>query len=117
MRKKVKEEKKVKKDTRFKPGVSGNPKGRPKGSYSIVEGLRAKLDEVPQGQKKTYRDLFVEKLMIKALKEGNSVILKDVIDRVDGKAIQRIDHTTDGESFNVPKEIEDDIAKRLKNIL
>ncbi len=85
---------KQKKDTRFKKGVSGNPNGRPVGSVSIVEGIKRKLLEVEPANKKTYLELFLSKLFLKAIKEGNEQLMKDMINRVDGMPQQRTDITS-----------------------
>ena len=51
--------------------VKGNPGGgRPEGSVSIVEGIKRKLLEVEPANKKTYLELFLSKLFLKAIKEG-----------------------------------------------
>lgn len=54
---------------KFKPGQSGNPKGRPKGSVSLVRLLRAKLSEVPPGQRKDYATALIEATIRDALKK------------------------------------------------
>lgn len=73
----------------FVKGQSGNPNGRPKG-FSIVAHLKEMLQEIPEGEKKSYARQITEKYIHKGLVEGDSVILKDLIDRVDGKALQSI---------------------------
>ena len=49
------------KDTRFKPGMSGNPRGRPKGSRNVADvfarTLREKVVVNEQGQRKTITKL------------------------------------------------------------
>src|SRR6266852_6111622 len=49
------------KDTRFKPGISGNPQGRPKGSRNVAavfaKTLREKVVINEQGQRKTITKL------------------------------------------------------------
>jgi len=104
-------------DTKWKPGQSGNPKGRPKGSVSIVEAIRRKLKKMPcdcggsfyliKGEKnqgkykcrkckkiveyekaRTYLDLLVDKIFKKALLDNNTKMMIDIIDRVDGKPKQ-----------------------------
>lgn len=81
------------------PFVKGDPninrEGRPKG-FSIVAHLKEKLQEIPEGQKESYATLITKKYMDKALVEGDTAILKDLIDRVDGKAIQGIDMSHNG---------------------
>ena len=74
----------------FKKGQSGNPNGRPVGSVSIVEGIRRKLLEIEPNNKKTYLELFLSKLFLKAIKEGNEQLMKDMINRVDGMPKQDI---------------------------
>lgn len=73
----------------FQKGQSGNPKGRPRG-FSIVAHLKEKLQEIPEGQKETYATLITKKYLHKALVEGDDKILRDLIDRVDGKALQKL---------------------------
>jgi len=72
--------------------ISGtpNPNGRPKGTFSVVEMIRRKLQETPEGKNKTYAELFVLRLMKKAIEEGDTATMRDIIDRVDGKAMQSI---------------------------
>lgn len=75
----------------FAPGASGNPGGRPKGSISLVKILREKLEEIAPGQKKTYAERLVDKLLTTALSlNGDLRAIQDVIDRVDGKAVQSV---------------------------
>jgi len=75
----------------WRPGTSGNPAGRPPGRLSIVGALRKKLGSMPEGEKRTYLELFVDKLIDKALVEGDTAILRDIVDRVDGRPLQTVD--------------------------
>ena len=84
------------------PFVKGDPiinrKGRPLG-FSIVAHLKEKLQEIPEGQKDTYATLITKKYLHKALIEGDAVIMKDLINRVDGLPLQSLDMTTGGQAF------------------
>jgi len=72
------------------PGQSPNPGGRPKG-FSITAAVKRKLAESPPGMKnKTYLDLICEKLMAKALKEGDVVTLKAMWAYMDGTPKQTV---------------------------
>jgi hypothetical protein len=84
--------------------AEGNPGGgRPKGSVSIVEGIKKKLEELAPGEDvKTYRDIFIEKIFEKANKDGDVQMMKDVINRVDGMPQAHVDLTTDGEKLPTP---------------
>lgn len=90
---------KKQKDYLFKKGQSGNPNGRPKGSVSIVAGIKKKLLEIEPVNKKTYLELFLSKLFLKAIKEGNEQLMKDIINRVDGMPKQSTDLTTNGKDL------------------
>lgn len=104
MIKKTKTEKTEKKQKYwlYKKGQSGNPNGRPKGSVSIVEGIKRKLLEIEPINRKTYLELFLSKLFLKAIKEGNEKLMMDIIDRVDGKALQRVE----GKMMNISEELD-----------
>ncbi len=75
-------------DGTFKPGVSGNPGGRPVGSVSIVGMIRKKFEEQPE-----YAEKWVEKL----LEDPSN--RKAVMEQIDGKPKQSIDHTTAGKAI------------------
>ena len=74
-------------DTRFKPGQSGNPKGKPKGTISLAAQLRKALKRTVQTKDgtrmKTY-DAVVAKAIQSAL-QGDSAMMKLIFDRVDGR--------------------------------
>lgn len=78
------------KDTRWKPGQSGNPKGRPKGIKYMSEMLREQLDQVPDtidGKKntKTWRELICDSILRAAVKGNQPAITKELLDRIEGK--------------------------------
>lgn len=97
----------------FKKGQSGNPKGRPLG-FSIVAHLKEMLQEIPEGQKESYATLITKRYIKKALVDGDSVILKDLINRTDGMPHQSIDMTSNGESVGVQVYLPAKIAKAKK---
>jgi hypothetical protein len=73
--------------TRFKPGQSGNPAGKPKGAISLSAQLRKALKKTVQtkdGTKlKTY-DAIVTKAIQAAL-QGDTAMMRLIFDRVDGR--------------------------------
>lgn len=81
----------------FKPGQSGNPKGRAKGSLNLSTILRRMLEEelevVEDGArvKKPVKDILVRKLIRKAIKGEDLKAISEIFDRVDGKPKQTID--------------------------
>lgn len=87
------------KDGKFGPGNIANPNGRPKGSVSVVEAIRRKLEECPDGDEKTYLQLLTQKVFDKALDDGDVQIIKDIINRVDGMPTQSTDITSKGEKI------------------
>lgn len=75
----------------FKKGQSGNPEGRPKGTISIVAEIKKKFLEIPQGEKRTYLEIFLMKLFKKVLVDEDTAMMRDLIDRVDGKPKQEME--------------------------
>lgn len=62
-----------------------NRKGAPKGPrLNLTSLLKEKLEETPEGSKKTYKEIFIKKLLHKALVEGDNHSLKLIINYVDG---------------------------------
>lgn len=84
---------------RFAKGNPGGP-GRPKGSYSLVEAIRRKLEEIPEGKDKTYGEYFIEQVMKKTVIEGDVPMMRDILNRVDGMPQQKVDMTTLGDKIN-----------------
>jgi len=74
----------------FKPGAewTGNANGRPKGSLSLTTLLRQELEKVSAEDKqgRTYATLLIKKLLVsKALNEGDTSAIREILDRIDGK--------------------------------
>ena len=106
----------------FKPGKSGNPKGRPKGARSLSTILREMLEEpidiVVDGKKerREFREVIIRKLLKKA-NDGDMRAIQEIFDRVEGKAQQNIDHTSGGEAIPpVIKVMYEGDAKAIKRL-
>ena len=74
----------------WKPGRSGNPKGRPKKDVSLTTLLKKYLQAVPDvliDQKqntKTWRELLVQAWLVGAYK-GNATLFIQLLERLEGK--------------------------------
>lgn len=81
-------------DGTFAVGNPGGP-GRPDGSVSIVEAIRRKLKEIPDGEQRTWLEKFLTTLFEEAIEKKNDKLIRDMIDRVDGKPDQKqtVEHT------------------------
>lgn len=84
----------------FKKGQSGNSKGKPKGAFSLVAILRRELQKVPEGQKITYAEAFIKKLLQKGIIEGDTHSQRLVMNYIEGLPRQPIDIDVDRESLN-----------------
>jgi hypothetical protein len=79
--------------TQFKPGQSGNPKGRPKGStltariLALLEEKKLKGKEVEGGKK--VADLLAETIIERAV-DGDYRFAELVMNRVEGKVPNKV---------------------------
>ena len=71
-------------------GKSGNNNGRPLKDISLTSLLKEQIDQVPPGEKqgRTWRQLLVLAWLTGAMK--NPVLLKELLDRMEGKMPQPI---------------------------
>lgn len=79
----------------FKPGQSGNPSGRPKGTRNFDTLFTEAIEKIVKEQKINIKDPEVEmvtKAVIEALK-GNYPFFRDVMDRRHGRAKLPIEHS------------------------
>lgn len=108
-------------DGTWKKGQTGNPDGRPKGSPSIVAAIKRKLKDEYEGcdsdlqEKKTYLDKVVEKYFDEIIESGDKTLLRDVIDRTDGKPVQTNKIEADVES-KVLKERNENLAEIFEQV-
>lgn len=86
-------------DGTFKSGVSGNPAGRPEGTVSLTTLVRSKLREIPLGQVKSYAEQLVDKIISKAVVDGNDVMLKEIWHYMDGMPKNTVSIDADKESI------------------
>jgi benzoyl-CoA reductase/2-hydroxyglutaryl-CoA dehydratase subunit BcrC/BadD/HgdB len=93
----------------FKKGQSGNPNGRPKGIPNTKTRL-LRILELTQKKKNpitgkdeafSIAEQMDMAMIAKALK-GDISAYREVIDRLEGKANQQLDITTDGEPMAAP---------------
>ncbi len=69
---------------RWKKGESGNPAGRPVGSVSITAEIKKKLQEIPDGQQKSYLELLINRILKQAVVDGNEQMIKQIWSYIDG---------------------------------
>lgn len=77
------------KDTRWKKGVSGNPRGRPRKQDSLTSLLREEIVKIcpADKQNRTWGEIVMRATLQLAMK-GNQTALKEIWERLDGKIPQ-----------------------------
>jgi len=104
-----------KKDTRWKPGQSGNPAGRPKGSKNFSTLFKKAIKDVAQklelGEDPDAVEIEIIKKGIKEALSGKYPFYKDIFDRLYGQPTKSIDITTGGEQLHFSEERIKEIAK------
>lgn len=100
----------------FKPGQTGNPKGRPKKGESMTDilGELAGIKDVtlPSGEKVTRKRALVERLWAKAIRDGDTTAIKFIIERLDGKTPQVIQGPDDEDGNPIPVAVVQVVRKR-----
>ena len=78
----------------WKPGQSGNPKGRPKKADCLTSLLKAEIQKIDPEDKegRTHMELIVLATM-RLAKAGNSVAFKELWDRLDGRVQDKLELT------------------------
>jgi len=78
----------------FKKGFSGNPAGKPEGSFSLLSILKAEIQKCPKGQnKKTYADLIVKRMLKESIEKGDYAQIKLIWNYIEGMPTQPITGT------------------------
>ena len=85
--------------TSFKPGQTGNPKGRPKADWTWSGELRKAAEEVQNGI--SIKEA-VAKSMIRESLKGNVQAFNAIANRMDGMPPQQTDITSAGEKLEAP---------------
>jgi hypothetical protein len=69
----------------WKPGQSGNPKGRPPGALSITSlAIKLLSDNDEEKAKKLARAI------VEGATKGNPALVKELLDRIDGKVADKV---------------------------
>jgi hypothetical protein len=76
------------------PFTKGDPRinknGRPKGAgISITTAIKRELEKIPEGQKSTYLDLLVKKILKNGIVDGDQQTIKNIWNYVDGMPTQK----------------------------
>jgi hypothetical protein len=93
---------------RWKPGQSGNPKGRPK-SKPITAALKALLDKDDGKALKALAAVAVREAL-----SGNFRYAKEILERIDGKVVEPIDLKADVNVQELPGATEEELAVLAK---
>ena len=78
----------------WKPGESGNPKGKAVGTKSITTLIREALEEVVKlkdGTESVAKRLLVKRILDKAIDKGDVRMIQMIWEQLDGRPNQKID--------------------------
>ncbi len=109
--------------SRFKPGQSGNPKGRSPDILSpdkvrtvlgkFADMSRAELQAVVQNDKSTMLEIMIASVMAKAAKDGDYARLSFIMDR----SIGRVKDITEVHQHNYDQELDKEPKENVLKIL
>ena len=105
----------AKTSTSWKKGQIPNPTGRPPKDQSLTELMREYLYNIPKGQKKPYKEMFIEKTLLMAMK-GDIAALKLIWNYLDGMPKQSI-NTEISLNNEIDKEKQAKFSKVLEDFL
>jgi hypothetical protein len=84
----------------FPKGVSGNPAGKPKGTFSLLTILKKELQKIPRElkgkERKQYAELLVKKVLHKAIVEGDDATIRLIFNYTEGMPKENIDIKSGG---------------------
>ena len=72
-----------------------NTTGKNKGAFSLINLLKHKIQECPEGQdKKTYADLIIRRMLSESIKKGDIQHIKTIFAYLEGMPKQNVDVTS-----------------------
>ncbi len=74
--------------TRWKPGQSGNPSGRPK-KLPITDVLREQLEQL--GEDGLANEVAIARKLVEMARQGDLGAIREIADRTEGKARPRVE--------------------------
>lgn len=97
------------KDTRWKPGQSGNPSGRPPNKKYLSEIARELLEEVPRGEVEGRNaDILVVLALIRKALGGDTRAIEMLHDWTEGRVKDKLDVTETQKIEYVPAKGKDE---------
>ncbi len=94
---------------RFQPGVSGNPKGRPRGSRNMANEidliLSGRVDVTKNGRRErsTRRKVIAEKLVVRAMRDDHKAI--EIVLKLEGHAQLQAAVGTSASGHSITREV------------
>lgn len=86
-------------ETRFKPGESGNPKGKPKGALCFKTVVKQILEEegLDETGERLANIVMITRKVLDRAKTGNLKAYEILADRAEGKPVQRVENKHEGD--------------------
>lgn len=84
----------------FGPGNIANPLGRPAGSYSIMTLIKKKMEEIPVGQVKQWKEQIADIILDEAIVKRNPKMLEMIVEYMDGKPKQTVEMDVNRENVD-----------------
>ena len=97
----------------WKPGQSGNPKGRPVGSYSIIDVIRKRLMELTPDKKRTFMDALGDKIISGAM-NGSEASQRLILNYLEGMPKQGLDIKHNLKEILSPEQIDELLKRRTR---
>lgn len=87
----------------FVKGNIANPNGRPKGSLSFYTDFKEAIKRIRDTKGNPIDEVdIVYRYLERALARDDKGLLDKLVDRLYGKSLERLDHTTDGKPIPTP---------------